>query len=163
MDSKRLYLILFLVAGLCSACGMNPATLKTARVDGTAMIPALNDGDKVLMDESVDGLKRGDIVIHLYPKNRAKSYIKRIIGLPGETIQITDGKVYINGQLLDEPYVLEANNSKKQTFAPEIVAENSYYVMGDNRDDSSDSRYWGTVAKDLIKGKYYKTYSKAAE
>lgn len=163
MFDQRVFVILFLVAVLCSACTVNPATVKPVRVEGTAMIPAFNDGDRILIDETVGELKRGDVILHLYPKDQSKTYIKRIVGLPGETVQVLDRKIYINGQILDEPYVAESNNAKKQAFAPVVVAENNYYVLGDNRDNSSDSRYWGTVAKDLIKGKYYLTYSKANE
>jgi signal peptidase I len=163
MFEKLLILILFLAAVAGSACSKNPASVKPVRVEGTAMMPAFNDGDKILMEENFGELKRGEVVIHLYPKDRSKFYIKRIIGLPGETIQITGGKVYINGQLLDEPYLDASFNNQKQTIAPQFITENNYYVMGDNRDNSSDSRYWGTVARSLIQGKYYMTYSKAGE
>jgi len=127
------------------------------------MMPAFNDGDKVLMDKNIGELKRGDVITFLYPKDRTKWYLKRIIGLPGETVEIREGKVYINGQVLDEPYVDETFNQMKANFPPKKVAEYNYFVMGDNRDNSSDSRYWGTVDKDLIKGKYYMIYSKAKE
>lgn len=163
MFDKRFFVILCAVAVFCAACSVNPATLKPVRVEGTAMIPAFNDGDKVLIDETVGELKRGDFVMHLYPKDQSKGYIKRIVGLPGEVIELRAGKVYVNGQILDEPYLDATYNNQKQTFAPVVIAENNYYVLGDNRDNSSDSRYWGTISRDLIKGRYYKTYSKAGE
>jgi signal peptidase I len=147
-----------IIAFFISACSPQPV-----RVEGTAMMPTLSDGDKVMMDKNIGGLKRGDIVKFLYPKDRTKSYIKRVIGLPGETVEIREGKVFVNGNLLDEPYLSESFNQAKPNFPPRKVPEYQYFVLGDNRDNSSDSRYWGTVDEELIKGKYYMTYSKANE
>ena len=127
------------------------------------MKPAFNNGDKILIDKNLNELKRGDVIAFLYPKDRSKWYIKRIVGLPGETIEIREGKVFINGQVMDEPYVEESYNQAKATFPSRKVPQYQYFVMGDNRDNSSDSRYWGTVDKELIKGKYYMTYSKVKD
>lgn len=144
------------IAGFFCACSITPV-----RVEGEAMKPAFNDGDKMFVDNKLDELKRGEVITFLYPKDRSKSYFKRIIGLPGEVVEIRAGKVFIDGQVLAEPYVDEANNQTKSDFPPRRVLEYQYFVMGDNRDNSSDSRYWGTVDKELITGKYYMTYSKA--
>lgn len=149
---------LFLFVSLFSACSSQPIL-----VEGTAMLPNFKNGDKILIDKNLGELKRGDVITFLYPKDRTKSYFKRIIGFPGETIEIRAGKVFINGQVLEEPYLDEKYNNAKQTFQPKVIAENNYFVMGDNRDNSSDSRYWGTVDKELIKGKYYLTYSESEE
>lgn len=127
------------------------------------MQPTLNKDDRILIEQNINELKRGDIITFLYPKDTAKWYIDRVVGLPGETVEIRNGIVYINGQALDEPYIDEAHNQQKSTFAPRVVAGNNYFVLGDNRDNSSDSRYWGTVSKELIKGKYSMTYSRAKE
>lgn len=145
-----------LIAYFLSACSFQPVV-----VDGTAMKPAFNNGDRMFVDKNLGELKRGDIITFLYPKDKSKSYFKRIVGLPGETVEIREGKVYIDGQFLDEPYVDESYNQFKPIFPPRKVPEYQYFVMGDNRDNSSDSRYWGTVDKELITGKYYMTYSKA--
>jgi signal peptidase I len=144
--------ILFVFA----ACAPQPVVF-----EGVSMMPTIKNGDKLLVDRNFGELKRGDIVMFLYPKERTKMYIKRIIGLPGETIEIRDGKTFINGQILDESYVSEEYNSGKMNAPPRLIPEFHYFVMGDNRDGSSDSRYWGTVDKELIKGKYYMTYSEA--
>jgi signal peptidase I len=98
--------------------------------------------------------QRGDIVVFKYPDNEKVNYVKRIIGLPGETVEIKDGEVFIDGVKLEEPYLKEEMRIEEpKTF---IVPEDSYFVMGDNRNDSKDSRYWVTtnyVSKDKILGK----------
>ncbi len=152
---KKLHLLqLILLFCLFSACSP-----KTVLNQGTGMLPTIKDGDKLLMDENIVELKRGDIIAFLYPRDTSKWYIKRIIGLPGETVEVRTGKIYVNGQILDEPYLDESFNQQIVSFPPKIIGENSYFVLGDNRDNSSDSRYWGSVSKDLIKAKYYTTYS----
>lgn len=131
--------------------------VQPVRVQGKGMSPALNDGDKVFMLKRFKEIKRGDIVGHLYPQDTSMSYIKRIIGLPGETLEIRDGRVFINGQLLEEPY-MQADYFSHDTLNPVQIAAGHYFVLGDNRQHSSDSRYWGTVARDLIYGKYWYRY-----
>ena len=158
MKNRYLVFGFALIALLFLACSTQPTL-----VEGTAMKPSFNKGDRILVDKNWNELKRGDVVTFLYPKDKSKWYFKRVVGLPGETIEIRDGKVYINGQVLTEPYVDQSHNQAEANFPPRIVPENQYFVMGDNRDNSSDSRYWGTVDKELIKGKYYMTYSKANE
>ena len=147
-----------MAVGFIAACSSTPV-----KVEGNAMAPAFSDGDRLLMEKNLGDLKRGDVITFLYPKDRSKSYIKRIIGLPGETIEIKTGTVLVNGQTLDEPYVIERHHQSKASFPPRTVPENEYFVLGDNRDNSSDSRYWGTVSEELITGKYYMTYLKAKE
>ena len=147
-----------LIACFLSACSPQPVV-----VEGNAMMPNFTNGDRILINRNLGELNRGEVIIFLYPKDRSKSYFKRIIGLPGETIEILEGKVFINGQILDEPYVDDAYNQAKGNFPPRKVPDYQYFVMGDNRDNSSDSRYWGTVDKELITGKYYTTYYKAKE
>lgn len=156
---KYLLVISFvLISYVFSAC-----TTKPVKVEGVAMLPAFNDGDKIFIDKKLNELKRGDVITFLYPKDRSKWYFKRIVGLPDEIVEIREGKVYIDGQLLNEPYVDESYNQTKASFPPLKVPAYQYFVLGDNRDNSSDSRYWGTVDKELIIGKYYMTYSKAKE
>ncbi|MGC2235255.1 MAG: signal peptidase I [Pyrinomonadaceae bacterium] len=158
MNKIYLAVIFILTSLLFSACSSQPVV-----VEGRAMMPTFNNGDRILIDKTPGELKRSDVITFLYPKDRTKSYIKRIIGLPGETIEIRSGKVYINEQILDESYIDENLNQTKMNMPPKKIAEYNYFVMGDNRDNSSDSRSWGTVDINLIKGKYYLTYSKAKE
>ena len=127
------------------------------------MLPTFHNGDRIMTDKNIGELKRGDVITFLYPKDRSKSYFKRVIGLPGEIIEIRSGDVFINGQKLDEPYIDEKFNQSKPSFSPKKIEEYHYFVMGDNRDNSSDSRYWGTVDEKLITGKYTVTYLKAEQ
>lgn len=123
------------------------------------MRPTLNDGDKWLVDYDVADLKRGDIVVLKYPKDVTKQYVKRIVGLPGESIEVRDGIVFINGMTVVEDYVDQSYNQSATSFPVVNIEANHYFVIGDNRDNSSDSRYWGTVERSLVPGKLYAKYS----
>jgi len=109
---------------------------------------------------------RGDVVVFKYPEEPERDFIKRVIGLPGETLEVREKRVYINGQLLDEPYVhyLEPPASPsagaettsfdlRERYGPVTVPAGHYFMMGDNRDNSQDSRYWGFLPREFIKGK----------
>lgn len=122
------------------------------------MEPALKNGDRIIINRSFDKLERGDIVIFYYPKDQSKSYIKRIVGLPNEELEIRGSKVLINGQKLNEPYVNPKNDQAGLSHEPVKIPEDSYYVMGDNRDNSNDSRVWGALPRKFIYGKYVSTY-----
>ncbi|WP_243544446.1 signal peptidase I [Pseudodesulfovibrio tunisiensis] len=100
--------------------------------------------------------QRGDIIVFKFPEDESKDFIKRVIGLPGETIEVRDKVVYINGQPLNEPYVLHTkftNAPIRDNFGPYTVPEGRYFMMGDNREGSYDSRWWGPVAREKIVGK----------
>jgi len=110
-------------------------------------------------------IKRGDVVVFKYPEEPERDFIKRIIGLPGDTLQLKQKKVYINGTPLEEPYVhfLEQPGSGslsevtsldvRENYGPVTVPADHYFAMGDNRDNSADSRYWGFLPRDYVKGK----------
>jgi signal peptidase I len=154
-------LVLLLVA--TSACsGIRRAVIQPVKVEGRAMEPILKDGDRVLIDHDVDKLKRSDIVVFYYPADPKRSYIKRIVGLPGETVEIRDGKVLVNGTPLEEPYVTPANNQVKSDRKEIHLANDSYYVVGDNRDNSNDSRVWGPLEHKFIYGKFLRKYYSAS-
>ena len=136
-------------------------------VEGTSMLPQLNDGERLLVNKLVyykiqsvswGHLDRGDIVVFWFPKEPDKSYVKRIIGLPGETVEVRNGKVFIDGQELNEDYLDSEHNQSLPTFPAKRVEEHHYFVMGDNRDNSSDSRYWGLVPEKYIYGKAFFRY-----
>jgi signal peptidase I len=116
----------------------------------------------------VDDITRGDIIVFKYPEEPERDFIKRVIGLPGETLEVRAKKVYINGQPLDEPYVhflQPASHYQEYTsadlrerYGPVTVPDGHYFMMGDNRDNSQDSRYWGFMPKGHIKGKALMIY-----
>lgn len=140
------------------ACG---CLLQPVQHEGTSMKPTIGDGDKILINRTIGDLKRGDIVVFYFPKDTSKSAVKRIIGLPGEVLEIREGKILINGQILEEPYIDEKFNQAKPTRNSVNIPEGHYFVIGDNRDNSYDSRSWGALPKELIYGVYYAIYSKA--
>lgn len=122
------------------------------------MEPALKDGDRIFIDRNIDKLQRGDIVAFHYPIDPTKSYLKRIVGLPGEVVEIRDGKVLVNGTALDEPYVTPANNRALPGRKEIRLPNDTYYVVGDNRDNSNDSRMWGPLEHKFIYGKFIRKY-----
>jgi signal peptidase I len=136
-------------------------------VEGTSMLPQLHDGERLLVNKLVyykfksvswGHIERGDIVVFWYPKEPDKSYVKRVIGMPGETVEVRDGKVFINGTELNETYLDAEHNQSLPSFPPKRVDEHFYFVMGDNRDNSSDSRYWGLVPEKYVYGKAFFRY-----
>lgn len=127
-------------------------------VSGECMQPHLYTGERVLANKLAYHLsapKRGEIVIFDYPKDPKQIYVKRVIGLPGETVAIQNGLVSINGKLLLEPYkTYEAHGD----MAPRLIPSGQYFVMGDNRDVSDDSRYWGNLPRYDIVGEAVACY-----
>lgn len=122
------------------------------------MAPALKDGDRILIQRNPDQLQRGDIVLFYFPLDQRKSYIKRIVALPNETVEIREGKVLINGRFLEEPYVDPKLNLSMRSLQEIKLSEDSYFVVGDNRDSSADSRIWGPLQRKFIYGKYMRKY-----
>src|SRR5258708_1147511 len=149
-------LLVLLATSSCST--LRHAAVHLIKVEGIAMEPALKNGDRIVMDRNVDKLGRGDIVAFYYPVDPTKSYIKRIVGLPGETVEVRDGRVLINGTVLDESYVTPANNRVKSARKEITIPNDSYYVIGDNRDNSNDSRMWGPLERKFVYGKYVRKY-----
>jgi signal peptidase I len=125
------------------------------RVEGTSMLPMLEDQDRLFINKiayRVGDIHQGDVVVFQYPRDHSKSYIKRVIALPGDRLRIDHGEVYVNGVRLPEPYV--PNRFTDDRSQPEMVLPpHDYFVMGDHRSISSDSREFGPVDRDLIYGK----------
>jgi signal peptidase I len=141
-------------------------------VEGTSMVPELHDGERLLVNKLVyykiqsvswGHISRGDIVVFWYPKEPDKSYVKRVIGLPGETVEVRNGKVLIDGIELNEDYLDSEHNQSLPTFPARRVEDHYYFVMGDNRDNSSDSRYWGLVPEKYVYGKAFFRYWRPAD
>jgi signal peptidase I len=137
--------------------------VQPVRVEGQSMMPKLHDQDRIFVNKFIyplrewigdkEPIKRGDIVVLLYPDDPSKSYIKRVVGLPGEEVNVENGKLYINGMQIDEPYLDTEYLSSDSMPGSVHVKEHHYFVMGDNRRNSSDSRYWGLVPEKYIYGK----------
>jgi signal peptidase I len=127
---------------------------QTVVFEGTSMLPTIKNGQRLDVEkldaESTAKLVRGDIIVFKYPEDPLKGYIKRLIGLPGDTVEIRGNEVWVNGSKLEEPYVRTALNLSHRSRPPIVVPAKSYYVLGDNRDNSSDSRIWGFVPEHLL-------------
>jgi signal peptidase I len=125
------------------------------RVEGTSMLPRLEDHDRLFINKFVyhiESIQRGDIVVFHYPRDPEKSYIKRVIALPGDRIWINHGRVWLNGQPQRENYV-PSRYRDGRSMAEMVVPQGEYFMMGDHRSISSDSREFGPVDRDLIYGK----------
>lgn len=129
-------------------------------VVGYSMYPTLNNGDNLLVDKlsyRFSDIERFDIVVFAYQHEENCFYIKRVIGLPGETVQIVGDEIFINGEVLEEDYGYEAIENAGLAAEPVVLGENEYFVLGDNRNDSTDSRdpRVDKVTKDIIAGKAF--------
>src|SRR5215469_15418264 len=125
------------------------------KVEGTSMTPLITDQERIFINKFVyrfEPIERGDVVVFWYPLDRSKSFIKRVVGLPGETVEIRQGNVYVNGAALPEPYV-PPQYEDLSDFAAVRVPRDSYFVMGDHRISSNDSRVFGPVASRFIYGR----------
>ena len=125
------------------------------RVEGTSMLPRLEDRDRLFINKFVyriASIERGDVVVFHYPRDPEKSYIKRIIALPGDRLRIDHGHVWLNGKLQSESYV-PLMYEDTRSMAEIVVPDDNYFVMGDHRSISSDSREFGPVERSLIYGK----------
>lgn len=144
------------------------------KIPSGSMEPTLLVGDHILVNKFIYGIKipfirttlipisepsRGDVIVFIYPVDKSKDFIKRVIGLPGDTIRIEGKKIFINGKLYEDSHGLYRPSSRggnpgnSPGFGPVTVPPDSYFVMGDNRDQSWDSRSWGYVPEESIKGK----------
>jgi signal peptidase I len=125
------------------------------KVEGTSMAPLLSDQERIFINKFVyrfEPIQRRDVVVFWYPLDHSKSFIKRVIGLPGESVEIRQGIVYVNGRAIDEPYV-PAQYEDMSDYGPVRVPRDSYFVMGDHRISSNDSRVFGCVPSKFIYGR----------
>jgi signal peptidase I len=125
------------------------------KVEGTSMAPLLSDQERIFINKFVyrfEPIHRGDVVVFWYPLDRSKSFIKRVVGLPGESVEIRLGKVYVNAHLVPEPYV-PSQYADLSDYGPIRVPPDSFFVMGDHRISSNDSRVFGPVQSRYIYGR----------
>jgi|UniRef100_A0A7C3LX09 signal peptidase I len=162
-----------LVTAIVVALLLKTFIIQAFRIPSGSMIPTLDVGDQILVAKLAYGIRdpfgdhywihfsgprRGDVVVFRYPKDESKDFIKRVIGLPGDHIQVRGKKVFVNGTPLSENYVqylqpFVTDEPTRDVMKEVVVPAGSYFVMGDNRDDSYDSRYWGFVRENKILGK----------
>jgi signal peptidase I len=158
------------------------ASIQNYRVEGPSMLPRMEHFDRVLVNKVAytgidsqrvtrwipglnggEGLRwypfglpnHGDVVVFRWPRDPRQNFVKRVIGLPGDTISVSRGKVSRNDTVLDEPYI---ELGSFETLRPRLVRDGEYYVMGDNRAQSDDSRHWGTVPEENIVGRVWLSY-----
>jgi signal peptidase I len=125
------------------------------KVEGTSMAPLLSDQERIFINKFVyrfEPIERGDVIVFWYPIDHSKSFIKRVVGLPGETIELRSGRVFVDNKELKEPYV-PASYLDSASAPPLVIPQDDYFVMGDHRDSSNDSRVFGPVSRQNIYGK----------
>jgi signal peptidase I len=130
---------------------------RPVKVEGTSMMPSLYDQERLFINQysykfGLGKIQRGDTVVFWFPGDPTKSYIKRVIGIPGDTVAVDDGYVIINGKKLQENYV-PAEYRDDSSVPPESIPADEYFVLGDHRVSSNDSRAWGLVPRNYIYGK----------
>jgi signal peptidase I len=128
---------------------------QVARVDGQSMAPTLANRDRLIVNKFmylVSAPRKGDIVMFYYPSNPDEAFVKRVIAEEGDTVRIAGGRVYVNDEPVDDSYVANEFRSH-ENFGPQVIRAGHYFVLGDHRNDSSDSREWGLVPKKYITGK----------
>ncbi len=126
------------------------------KVEGGSMMPSLTNRERIFVNKFVyrlEPIERGDVVVFRYPRDPSLSFIKRVIGVPGDRIRIDDGQVYVNGNALEEDYLFPAFVDRDQSFAEIVLAAHYYFVMGDHRNMSDDSRDFGPLDASYIYGK----------
>ena len=143
--------------------GLRRAEVQAYRIPAESMSPTLLAGDFVFVDKvshHLQGLRRGEIVVFPFPPNPKDEFVKRIVALPNEVVEIRDKQVFVDGVALDEPYVIHSDSDirpagydARDNYGPFKVPAGELFVMGDNRDNSNDSRYWGTLATRAVKGR----------
>ena len=169
-----------IVFALLLALFIRSFIVQAFKIPSGSMIPTLQIGDHILVNKLSYGVRspfwdlllvsfkkpqRGDVVVFIFPEDRSKDFIKRVIGTEGDMVEIREKKVYINGKPLEDPHAhIEGDAPERgplnvrDNYGPKQVPENFIFVMGDNRDRSYDSRYWGYVNLDDVKGRAFLIY-----
>jgi signal peptidase I len=134
--------------------------VQPVKVEGTSMQPHLVDQERIFVNRFIyhfADIRQGDVVVFWYPRDRSKSYIKRVLAVPGDEVEIQRGNVYVNGAKIEEPY-LEREYRSFDSYPKSVVPPDQYFVLGDHRNSSNDSRNWGCVPRQLIYGKAFFGY-----
>jgi len=136
-------------------------TVQSYTVVMSSMEPNFQQGECIMVNKvsyHSSGPQRGDVIVFHPPVESQFPYIKRVIGLPGDTVEIKDGTVSINGTPINEPYILQEPPQTNKDYGPRVLSDDEYFVLGDNRNNSSDSRSWGTIKRSDIIGKAWFIY-----
>ncbi len=172
----REYADTFAIA-VCLALFTRTFIVQAFKIPSGSMIPTLQIGDHILVNKFIYGTRipfthksffplrlpeRGDIIVFEFPGDESKDFIKRVVGIPGDTVEARNRVLYVNNQKQDEPFVNPMRDihdvEERDSFGPTLVPEGAYFVMGDNRDHSLDSRFWGFVDFERIKGSAFLIY-----
>jgi signal peptidase I len=162
-----------LVIALVIALFVRTFVVQAFKIPSSSMEPTLLVGDHILVNKFLYGIRipvvgkkvlpfskpqRGDVIVFIFPNDRSKDFIKRVIGLPNEKVEIRERKIYINDRLIEDPWGRYFPPERLVNVGPEMVPPNALFVMGDNRNNSEDSRYWGFVPLDDVLGKAFVMY-----
>jgi signal peptidase I len=168
-----------LLVALLLAFFIRSFIVQAFKIPSGSMLPTLQIGDHILVNKFLYGLRlpypfehtlvewkqpgRGDVIVFVYPKDRSKDFIKRVIGEPGDTVEIRHKQVFINGEQVEDPHANFADEDReipgpRDNWGPVTVPQHHLFVMGDNRDRSHDGRFWGFVDLDDVKGKAFLIY-----
>ncbi len=169
-----------IVIALLLALFIRTFVVQAFKIPSGSMLPTLQIGDHILVSKFIYGVKipfsgavlipykkpkTNDIIVFKYPVNPKLDFIKRVIGVPGDIVEIKDKKVFVNGKPFEDQYgvhrdarTIPAANSPRDNFGPKKIPENKYFVMGDNRDNSHDGRFWGLVDIRAVRGKAFVIY-----
>lgn len=157
--TKMGWLIWVLAAIIVGAALLRIFVLQPYAISSNSMEPTLVPGDKILVNRyayQYGTPARGDIVVFAYPKDTSRTFVKRVIAVEGETVELKGNQVYVNGALVQEPYLKQGDHSP---FEPETIPAENIFVLGDNRRESGDSREWGVLPKSYIIGKAWFVYN----
>ncbi len=157
-----------IILALIAALLIRATVVQAFRIPSGSMIPTLLVGDQILVDKLAYKFRkpqRGDIMVFKYPKDESRDFIKRVIGLPGDKLEIKSRKVYVNGEPINEDAYayhefadLNTYPHPRDNFGPVTIPEKSYFVMGDNRENSMDSRFWGFLDEENLVGRAFIIY-----
>ncbi len=155
-----------IVIAVALALVIRSFVVQAFKIPSGSMIPTLDIGDHILVNKFIYDFttpKRGDVIVFKYPQDESRDFIKRVIGLPGDTLEIRGRQVFVNGKPLEEPYAVFVDGAlgrslEQEHLGPMVIPAHKLFMMGDNRDRSMDSRVWGLLDESKVEGKAFIVY-----